>query len=194
MACDCLDTSDERLIRGITREVNKIPLVRVNLNSKQVNGLVTIGMHDGIPVGYDCLLGYDLVLQSDCNKGVAVVTRSSSKPECKSISNQKLFNSVMNRSNEILKTPQDVDQSKISFHVALDKNDLVSKNQQDVLESLDLSSSSSDESISISLNNVECKTSMEPSQLRLRLTKLRLGLRLTKLSVRLRLTIPQTIV
>ena len=39
MACDCLDTSDERLIRGITREVNKFPLVRVNLNSKQVNGL-----------------------------------------------------------------------------------------------------------------------------------------------------------
>ena len=37
MACDCLDTSDERLIRGITREVNKISLVRVNLNSKQVN-------------------------------------------------------------------------------------------------------------------------------------------------------------
>ena len=25
MACDCLDTSDERLIRGIIRQVNKIP-------------------------------------------------------------------------------------------------------------------------------------------------------------------------
>ena len=37
MACDCLDTSDERLIRGKTREVNKISLVRVKLNSKQVN-------------------------------------------------------------------------------------------------------------------------------------------------------------
>ena len=111
MACDCLDTSDERLIRGITREVNKIPLVRVNLNSKQVNGFVTIGIHDGIPVGYDCLLGIDLVLQSESNKEVTVVTRSRSKQECNSTSHPKLLNFVTNRSNEILKTPQDVGQS-----------------------------------------------------------------------------------
>ena len=133
MACDCLDTSDECLIRSITREVNKIPLVRVNLNSNQVNGLVTIRVHDGIPVGYDCLLGNDLVLQSDSNKEVKVVTRSRSKQECNSMSHAKLFNSVTNQSNEILKTLQDVGQSKISIDVALDKNDLASINPQDVL-------------------------------------------------------------
>ena len=94
MACDYLDTSDERLIRGVTREVNKIPLVRVNFNSKEVNDLVTIGIHDGIPVGYDCLLGNDLVLQSDSNKEVTVVTRSRSKQECNFMSHPKLFNSV----------------------------------------------------------------------------------------------------
>ena len=86
MACDCLDT----------REVYKIPLVRVNLNSKQVNGLVTIGIYDGIPVGYDCLLHNDLVLQSDSNKEVTVVTRSRSKQECNSMSHPNLFNSVTN--------------------------------------------------------------------------------------------------
>ena len=74
------------------------------------------------------------------------------------MSHRKLFNSVTNRSNEILKTPQDVGQSKISIDVALDKNDLASINPQEVLESVDMSSSSDDdddESLSISHNNVE---------------------------------------
>ena len=79
------------------------------------------------------------------------------------MSHPKLIYSVTNRSNEICKTPQDVGQSKISIDVALDKNDLASINPQDVLESVDLSSSS-DESISISHNNVERKTSVELSQ------------------------------
>ena len=91
------------------------------MNSKQVNGLVTIGIHDGIPVGYDCLLGNDLVLRSDSNKEVTVVTRSRSIQNCNSMSHPKLFNSVTNRSNEILKTPQDVGQSKISIDFALKK-------------------------------------------------------------------------
>ena len=78
------------------------------------------------------------------------------------MSHPKLIYFVTNRSNEICKTPQDVGQSKISIDVALDKNDLESINPQDVLESVDLSSSvDDDESISISHNNVERKTSVE---------------------------------
>ena len=103
------------------------------------------------------------MLQSDSNKEVTVVTRSSSKEECKSMSNPKLFKSVTNRSNEILKTSQNVGRSKISIDVALDKN-LASINPQDVLESVDLSSSSSHESMLILHNNVERKTSVELSQ------------------------------
>ena len=80
------------------------------------------------------------------------------------MSHPDLFNSVTNRSNEILKTPQDVGQSKIFIDAALEENDLASINPQDVLESVDLSSSDDDESISISLNNVERKTSVEFSQ------------------------------
>ena len=96
------------------------------------------------------------------------------------MSHPELFNSITNRSNEILKTPQDVGQSKISIDVALEENDLASINPQDVLESVDLSSSSDDESISISHNNVKRKLLLNFRRLQLRSTKLRLGLRLTK--------------
>ena len=48
------------------------------------------------------------------------------------MSHPNLFNSVTNQSIEILKTPQDVGQSKTSIDVALDKNDLASINPQDV--------------------------------------------------------------
>ena len=78
------------------------------------------------------VLGNDQVLQSDFHKEVTVVTRSSSKQKCKSINNPKLFNSVTNRSNKILKTPQDVGHLKISINVAIDKNNLESIKPPDV--------------------------------------------------------------
>ena len=80
------------------------------------------------------------------------------------MSHQKLFNSITNRSNAILKTPQDVGQSQISTDVALDTNDLASINPQDVLESVDLSSSSDDESIPFRIIMLTAKTSVELSQ------------------------------
>ena len=155
---------------------------------------MTIGIHDGILVGYDCLLGNDLVLQCDSNKEVMVVTRSSSKRECKSISNPKLFNFVTNRSNEILKTPKDVGQSKISIDTVFDKNDLASINPQDVLDSVDLSSSDDDESISTSHNNVESKTSIEPSQATASVHEVEVSSSVDEVKRTVRLTVPQTIV
>ena len=79
MSCDCLDTTDHRLIRGITKEVNRIPMVEINLCSQLVNGVVNIGVHDGIPDGYDCILGNDLVPTSNPNFKVAVATSAQSK-------------------------------------------------------------------------------------------------------------------
>ena len=79
MSCDCLDTTDHRLIRGITKEVNRIPMVEINLCSQLVNGVVNIGVHDGIPDGYDCILDNDLVPTSNPNFEVAVVARAQSK-------------------------------------------------------------------------------------------------------------------
>ena len=61
MSCDCLDTTDHRLIRGITKEVNRISMVEISLCSQLLNGVVNIGVHDGIPDGYDGILGNDLV-------------------------------------------------------------------------------------------------------------------------------------
>ena len=79
MRCDCLDTTDHRLIRGMTKEVNRIQMVEINFCLQLVNGVVNIGVHDGIPDGYDCILGNDLVPTSNPNFTVAVVTRAQSK-------------------------------------------------------------------------------------------------------------------
>ena len=51
ISCDCLDTTDHRLIRGIIKEVYRIPMVEINLCSQLVNGVVSVGVHDEIHNG-----------------------------------------------------------------------------------------------------------------------------------------------
>ena len=79
MSCDCVDTTNHGLIQGITKEVNRLPMAEINLCSQLVNGVVNIGVYDGIPDGYDCNLGNDLVPTGNPNFKVAVVTRAKSK-------------------------------------------------------------------------------------------------------------------
>ena len=79
MSCDCLDTTDHHLIRGITKDVNRISMVEINLCSQLVNGVVNIGVHDGIPDDNDSNLGNDLVPTSNANFKVSVVTKAQPK-------------------------------------------------------------------------------------------------------------------
>ena len=123
---------------------NKIPLVSLNLKS-----------HDGIP-DY-CLLGSDFALQTDFNEEVTIIISSESKQE--SLSNPKLFNSVTNRSNETLKTPQNVGQSTISIDVPSIIPQVVLDNNS----SVDLIPLSGEFS-SISQKNFEGKTVNDPFQ------------------------------
>ena len=72
---DYVDTGEVRLIRGITGEVQSVPLVQVSLNCKLCNGNFLVGLVDRLPTGIDALIGNDLCCAAD-PVDTCVVTRS----------------------------------------------------------------------------------------------------------------------
>ena len=47
------------LVKGITDEIIRTPLVQVNLRSDLVNGNVVVGVYNHIPPHFDILIGND---------------------------------------------------------------------------------------------------------------------------------------
>ena len=67
------------LVKGITEEIIRTPLVQVNLRSDLVNGNVVVGVHNHIPPDLDILIRTDFVNTSNtlCLKDdILVVTRA----------------------------------------------------------------------------------------------------------------------
>jgi transposase InsO family protein len=59
-ANDYIDTGEHRLIKAITGEILKVPLVKIRLKSKLVNAEVLCGLMRELPSGIDALIGNDL--------------------------------------------------------------------------------------------------------------------------------------
>ena len=67
------------LVKGITEEIIRTPLVQVNLRSALVNGNVVVGVHNHTTPHFDILIGNDLVNPSNtlCLKDdILMVTRA----------------------------------------------------------------------------------------------------------------------
>jgi hypothetical protein len=72
---DFIDTSECRLIRGISGEVTSVPLVELKLQSKLWTGTFLVGVTEFLPVGIDILIGNDIESASQSVDNL-VVTRA----------------------------------------------------------------------------------------------------------------------
>ena len=69
------------LVKGITVEIIRTPLVQVNLRLDLAKGNVVVRVHNHIPPHFDILIGNDLVTPSNTlclNDDILVVTRAQS--------------------------------------------------------------------------------------------------------------------
>jgi len=76
---DFVDTGESRLIKGVTGDVVRVPLVEVDLQSKYGTGKYLFGLVDRLPdVTFDALIGNDLdpPMIDEVPVSVGVVTRS----------------------------------------------------------------------------------------------------------------------
>ena len=77
-----VQTGDMRLIKGIGDQILQVPLVKIQLQSKSINGCVWCGLIDNLPDGVDFLLGNDIWSEFvDTARDDMVVTRSGHDTE-----------------------------------------------------------------------------------------------------------------
>ena len=87
---DCSILTELCLIKGITPEIISIPLIEVDISSGIVNGNIKFGVTNGIPKGFDCLVGNDIARSNRSNPfdDIFVVTRAKARalatPTCNS--------------------------------------------------------------------------------------------------------------
>ena len=66
------------LIKGITPEIISIPIIEADISSDIVNGSIKFWVTNGIPMGFDCLVGNDIAKSNRNNPfdDIFVVTRA----------------------------------------------------------------------------------------------------------------------
>ena len=79
--CDCFSLTESCLIKGITPEIISIPIIEVDISSGIVNGNIKFGVTNGIPMGFDCLVGNDIAKSNSSNPfdDIFVVTRAKAR-------------------------------------------------------------------------------------------------------------------
>lgn len=75
LSTDYVSTGEHRLIKGISGEVQTVPLVEAVITSTYASGAYLFGVANELPKGIDGLIGNDLSSQS-CATDILVVTRS----------------------------------------------------------------------------------------------------------------------
>jgi len=103
---DYVDTGESRLIKGVTGDVVRVPLVEVDLQSKYGTGKYLFGLFDRLPDNtFVALIGNDLDLPmiDEVPNSVDVVTRSQTAAlrQCNSADLLAVPDSVLN-SNAVL--------------------------------------------------------------------------------------------
>ena len=65
--CDCFILTETCLIKGITLEIISIPIIEVDISSGIVHVNIKFGVTNGIPTGFDCLVGTDIAKSNRSN-------------------------------------------------------------------------------------------------------------------------------
>ena len=55
------------LIKWITKEIVEVPIIFIKLSADLTSGIVKLGVHDQIAVGFDFLYGNDLANQNNAH-------------------------------------------------------------------------------------------------------------------------------
>ena len=83
--CDYIDTKETMLIKGITKEGLKVPIIQIKLSSNVMDGNIKVGIHNQLLVGFDMLNGNNFTSNNPMLAGavenVLVVTRSKTRAQ-----------------------------------------------------------------------------------------------------------------